>query len=348
VLDRSPVSRRSDKKPANHPDVAAARLFAGQHHVAAQAQLLAVGLTPHMVNGRVRTGAFVRVHRGVLRPAWMPLSDHGRLLAAVLACRPGSLASHGAAAWLWGLDEQPSCAVSVFGGRHPRPHGVAVHQVKLPAVPSLRHGIPVTNPLRTMLDLAVYGGGSELTRALDRGVAARLFTFDAVRAELDRWADVRRPGLPLLRAVLDDCGPVSMRSPSVLQNVFARLLRRAGLPPPVPEHEVMGGRYRLDFAYPDVLLACELDSAAFHSGWEETEADHRRRRVLARLGWTVLVYTADDVWREPESVVSEIHGELWARGVHCEERASVGNAPPPRTRRPGRGTPGAGPAPPSA
>lgn len=348
--DRSPHMQVLPPQPATRRDLAFERWFHDHHFVASREPLVRLGATPGLVAARVDGGRWVRVHRSVYRPASAPLSEHGRLLAAVLACGPGALASHSAAAWLWRLGDDPSPVVSTFGGRHPRPSGVTVHQVKLAAEASRRHGIPVTNPLRTVLDLATYSDEAALVVALDRGMAARLFTLDAVQAEVDRWAQVRRPGLPLLRRVLNDFGalPVSMRSPSVSQNAFARVLARAGLPAPVAEHPVLSGRYRLDFAYPDVMLAFEIDSESFHGGWQETQDDHRRRRMLARLGWTVQVFTTEDVWRRPDSVVEEVRMELVMRGVHCEQTAGGERPPPRRTRRPGRGTPEAGPAPPSA
>ena len=286
------------------------------------------------------------VHRSVYRPASAPLTEHGRLIAAVLACGDGALASHSAAAWLWGLDDYPSLVVSVFGTKSAQPRGVRVHRVKRAATPSQRHGIPVTNPLRTMVDLAAHASPEHLMIAVDRGVAARLFTPDALRAELDRSG--RLPGMPSLRAALDEIAAVSTRSPSVLQNVFARVLARAGLPPPVPEVPVLSGRYRLDFAYPDAMLAFELDGREFHEGWREVEADHRRRRLLAALGWTVLVFTADDVWRQPDRTVNEIREELLMRGVHCEETAAGGRRRPPHTRLPAPETRAEERAPPSA
>jgi hypothetical protein len=321
-------------------------LFRRQHDVASRAQILAGGGTPDLIKSRLHSGRWLGVHRQVYRPAAAPLTDHGRLLAAVLACGPGALASHRSAAWLWGLADEAYPTVSTFDGRSPQPHGVTVHRVKLPAVPSIRHGIPVTNPLRTMLDLAVYGSEGELVIAIDRGMAARLFTPAALRAELDRWQGVRRPGLSALRALVDELRIVSTRSPSVLQNVFARVLARAGLPPPAPEVEVLNGRYRPDFAYPGVLLALELDGREHHQGWRETEADHRRRRHLAHLGWTVLVFTADDVWRRADDVVEEVRAELLSRGVRCAGTTGEGRQRPRRTRRPGPRTRAAERAPP--
>jgi Protein of unknown function (DUF559) len=282
--------------------------------VAARRHLRAAGLTARQIDARVATGHFVVVHRGVYRPASAPLTDHGRLLAGVLAAGDGALASHRGAGWLWGLTERPCPEISVPNGRTCTAHGVTVHRVRSPGAPSLRHGVPCTNPLRTLLDLAaVLGDDHALAEAFDRGVAGGLFTPNAVHAELSRERKPGRPGGPALERMLDACGPVSLRSPSVLQNAFARLLRQAGLPDPVPEFNVLGGQYRIDYAYPDLLLAFELEGFEFHGGPMQAAADHARRRRLAALGWTILVFTPEDVRRRPQVVAAEVRREVMAR-----------------------------------
>ena len=50
----------------------------------------------------VRRGELVRLDRGVFRLAGTASSDLQVLLAAVLAAGEGAVASHRAAAWLWG------------------------------------------------------------------------------------------------------------------------------------------------------------------------------------------------------------------------------------------------------
>jgi hypothetical protein len=328
--------------------VALERFFRQHHDVASRPQLLALGTSKHLIDRQVTSGRWRRVHRAVFAPAAACLTDHGRLLAGVLACGDGALASHSSAAWLWGLlhDDLDEPDVSVFGGRGPQPRGVSVHRVKLPAQRSVRSGIPVVNPLRAMLDLAVMANDETLALAFDRGVASRLFTPAAMQAELDRWSHVRREGLGRLRAVVKEVSGVSVRSPSVLQNVFARVVARAGLPPPVAEVPVLSGRYRLDFAYPDVMLAFEIDSREHHAQWAAVGQDHLRRRVLARLGWTVLVYTAYDVWKRADDVAVEVREALVSRGVRCEGTAAAGRRRPRRTRTPGPGSQEAERAPP--
>jgi len=269
-----------------------------------------------MIDARVARGTILPVHRGVYRPAARPLTDHGRVLAACLAGGDDALASHRSAGWLWGLVEDLlATEVTVPHSRSARLAGVTTHRVRaLPPAPSIRAGIPVTNPLRTLVDLAGVVPPTALTLAFDRGVAARLFTPEAVAAERARSAAHGRAGLRAVDAVLAAAGPVSARSPSVLQNAMARLLRRAGLPLPVPEYEVLGGRYRLDFAYPPpVWLALEVDGWDVHRTPAQVQRDHARRRQLVELGWALLVFMWDDVVRRPAAVAAEVARHLMSR-----------------------------------
>jgi len=161
-----------------------------------------------------------------------------------------------------------------------------------------------------MVDLAAVVEGDELWLAFARGVSSRLITPDGVRAENERLRTSGRTGSGAVDQLLAELGPVSLQSPSVLQLAFARLIVRAGIEWPEPEVEVLGGRNRIDFAYIDVLLAIELLGWDHHNDPLKAADDAGRRRALVALGWTVLEFTWDEVWRHPERVVAEIVAHL--------------------------------------
>ena len=94
----------------------------------------------------------MRVHRGVYAVVGRRLmTRRGFWMAAVLACGPGAVLSHRAAAALWGIrggDEDRSHRPT---GRRPRP-GIRLHWANLPADEvTVHHGIPVTTIARTLL-----------------------------------------------------------------------------------------------------------------------------------------------------------------------------------------------------
>ena len=117
-------------------------------------------------------------------------------------------------------------------------------------------------------------------------------------------------GAPAVDRLLATLGPVSLRSPSVLQLAFARMVVDYGLAWPESEVEVLGGRYRIDFAYPDVLLAIELHGFDAHGDPAAAAAGHARARALTECGWSVVVFTWDDVWNHPDRVAQEVRAHL--------------------------------------
>ena len=143
-----------------------------QHGVVSYEQLLRAGVSSSTVSRWVRVGRLHRLYRGVYAVGHTDLSDEGRILAAVLACGDGAVASHGSAAYLWGLS--PTCPslvhVTIPGtaGRARR-KGVVLHRSTTLSLAetTLRHNIPVTKPDRTRRDLGWDGGPTKSD--LERG-----------------------------------------------------------------------------------------------------------------------------------------------------------------------------------
>ena len=119
-----------------------------------------------------------RVHRGVYAVGHPVLTVNGRRMAAVLAAGPGAVLSHASAAALWDIRRTSATRIDVTvrssAGRAKRP-GLRIHRT-----PTLRtdeitehHGIRVTTPARTLLDLAVLIAsprtGASARRGRDQG-----------------------------------------------------------------------------------------------------------------------------------------------------------------------------------
>jgi hypothetical protein len=71
------------------------------------------------------------------------------------------------------------------------------------------------------------------------------------------------------------------------------MLADAGMPLPVPQHQVVaGGRvYVLDFAYPELRIALEYDGYGFHRLPSDLDRTAARHTALTLAGWTVLYFT---------------------------------------------------------
>lgn len=74
------------------------------------------------------------------------------------------------------------------------------------------------------------------------------------------------------------------------------------------------GPYRLDLAYPSLLLGIEYDGGE-HRTARRALHDLRREAHLTRTGWEVLRFTAYEVLRKPQWVAATVHCELIRRGM---------------------------------
>jgi very-short-patch-repair endonuclease len=170
-----------------------------------------------------------------------------------------------------------------------------------------RNAILVTNPLRTLVDLAGTAMPRQLTEAVDGALAKRLVTTAGLEAEIERLSRRGRDGVAILRRHLLDRGFIGAPAPSVLESHLGRLIRRIDLP--LPQVEVRIGEenhYRLDLAWAAILLAVEVDGYAWHFSPGHMERDVSRRNELAQAGWTVLVFTWHQVVKEPDHVGQQI------------------------------------------
>ncbi|MDQ1393982.1 MAG: hypothetical protein QOF30_2959 [Acidimicrobiaceae bacterium] len=170
-----------------------------------------------------------------------------------------------------------------------------------------RNAVLVTNPLRTLVDLAGSALGRDVTEALDNALARRLVGVPSLEAEIERLSRPGRDGVGALRSHLRERGFIGAPAPSILEAHAWRLIRSTGLPDPSMERRVgKGGEYRLDFSWTAIDYAVEVDGYAYHFSPEHRQRDLNRRNKLRRAGWTLDVYTWMDVMKEPARVAREI------------------------------------------
>jgi len=274
-------------------DAELAALAAGRHGLVRVEEAHAVGLTADAVRHRRGRGRLHLIHCGVLAVGHPGLTPHARGLAAVLACGSGALLAARDAAILWELlppdpEGEPCPPVHVVrDGTHRRaPSGVRLHHVAplTAADRRVRHGIPVTAPIRTLLDLAAFGSPTDLARAVAEAHARRLVDPGA----LLRRARHRR-GAAALRDLLEPDPTVSR---SEAERLLLALVERAGLPRPLTNVRVAG--FEVDAFWPDRGLVVEVDGYAFHSSRWAFERDRLRDQAMQAAGHRVLRVT----WRQ--------------------------------------------------
>lgn len=169
-------------------------------------------------------------------------------------------------------------------------------------------GIRTTNATRTLVDLGAVVRGATMEVAFERALHARLTTFDRVLRRFFELARSGRPGISALRSLLVDRDPTLAPAESDLETLLFKILREAGLPAPTRQFEVVidGQRFRLDAAYPELMIFMEGDGFGVHSPLGPFERDRKRQNQLVGVGWRPLRFTWRRLCRFPEGVVDEV------------------------------------------
>jgi very-short-patch-repair endonuclease len=210
-------------------------------------------------------------------------------MAAVLAVGDGAVLSHRSAARLWTIDPQERAlsrpaegaasetvdiTVPAGGGRAQR-NGIRLHRSRTLSLSdcTLRQGIPVTTPARTLQDLRHVLPRTQFAQAV------RQASFHGLSVGNDIPTDHTR---------------------SELEARFLALLRRHRLPQ--PEVNVQVDRFVVDFLWRPQRLVVELDGWQSHRGRAAFEEDRARDARLKLLDYEVLRFT----WRQVLSAPAEV------------------------------------------
>jgi hypothetical protein len=294
-------------------DRVVARVMRDQLSLVTRGQARSVGMSDREIRHRVASGQWVPVHPSVFRASSAGPSPERDLLAACLAGPPQAVASHQSAAWLLRLSGPPDQPViTVPNGCAAHLRGVTIHRSRDldPGRILVRNGIPYTDALRVLTDLADQLQPGDLSHLVDTALGRQLVTADGLTAEIDRRTRRGRRGPARLGRVLTNRGFVGAPEPSVLEAMALRLFQRWLIP--VLQREVLvdsNGRYRIDFMISPGLVV-EVDGFAYHWSPEDKAYDDARRNRLRAAGLTVLVYDWRAVRFEERRLATEVRGAL--------------------------------------
>jgi very-short-patch-repair endonuclease len=149
-------------------------------------------------------------------------------------------------------------------------------------------GIPVTTPLRTLLDLSRRLSLDDLDAAVSEALVRRLVTLEAPRG--------RATGR--LRTLLETAAPTRSR----LERALRRLLREHGLPQPVSNGFVAG--CEVDLHWPGHRLIVELDGYGTHGHQRAFESDRVRDQRPLVAGRPVARVTHEQLHRQPTATAA--------------------------------------------
>ncbi len=179
-----------------------------------------------------------------------------------------------------------------------RPPGITVHRRR--SVEQLtithRYGIPVTDPVTTLIDLATLLSPRQLETAINEADKRGLVSPEQLR--LASGEAFGRPGVRSLRTVLDR--HTFRLTDSELERYFLPISRAAGLPAPETGRLLNG--FKVDFFWPDQGLVVETDGLRYHRTPAAQVRDRLRDQTHTAAGLTPLRFTHAQVAHQPRYV----------------------------------------------
>ena len=273
------------------------RSWVVRHDGVATTRLLAhAGVTDTVVSRRVRTGAWQRLHRGVVLLQSGPATWRQRAQGAVVAAGHGAVLSHRSAAYAHGLVASPGpvLMVSVPAQRTVElGPGVQVHRRR--EVPRAAGALRCTDVAATAIDLLA------ITDDEDTVVAV---LCEAVRVGVSRTrllaALEDRPTTRHRRLAVQVLADPDSRAESPLEHRYDRDVEQAhGLPRSQAQvRERLGdGWIRADRRYGRLGVRVELDGRLAHAGrvdddvWRDNAVRATTGDVTLRYRWRHVVAT---------------------------------------------------------
>jgi len=261
---------------------AIADIAATQAGLVTASQLRMSGTSPTSINRLVAERRLTPVRNRVYVLSGVP-DDPKRATRAVSLVAPAAVVSHRSAAWMHGLLSRPPQFVEVITPpqRELRLQGVRPIEARFSPDDVTDHeGIRVTTVVRTLIDLWAVLPPDWVERLVHDSVMRRLCEYDEVRTAADA------------AGIANFIGDGQGTTP--LEWEWDRILKEAGLPEPVRQHQVVLGEqvFVLDHAWPTFKVALEVNGFVAHRTRTAFDRDHDKLAALQAAGWSVVSATA--------------------------------------------------------
>ncbi len=279
------------------PDRIAAALAELQHGAFSRSQLVNRGVTDDAIATRLARKRWERAARGVFYLRGTAPSWRRQAMAATLGHPHALLAGHSAAT----LHRLP-------GFEEPRPGPI---QVAVPYGESYRSGlaevrrsslliphrvllIPTISPVRAFFDVATTMREARAVAMLEDSLRLGRFSPQELTDAFEAWAPSRRPGVGMLRALVEAFG-AGVGAGGVPRTELERQLHLMMGLPGMPSWEAEApppwwspAPERVDVYVGGHLLIVEGDSRAWHQRRSDMANDRRRDNLAAAHGHRVL------------------------------------------------------------
>jgi hypothetical protein len=285
-----------------------------QEGVLTREQALRAGLSRRLIEGRLGSGRWQRLRKGVFATFSGPVPRAALLWGAVLRAGDDAVLSHHTAAEVWNLTDQPSSSIHVSVPRQAGsliiPDLVLHYSSRLPGARHPARLPPQTALEETVLDLADVSPTAEDAVAWAiKACQRRLTTPDRITTALGTRNRVR-----WRRDLTDAVAEVRTGVHSPLELRYLRdVERKHGLPRGDRQAVTIrrGARQYADVRYTEYGVVVELDGVLAHPA-EARERDSWRDNAntldgfqTLRYGWVPVAYHACAVAREVADLLTD-------------------------------------------
>ena len=211
--------------------IALLSLAGEQHGLFTTAQGLEHGLGPDAVRNWSRSGAIRRVRRSVWMVLGSPVTPEQHTLATVLQAGHGAVAVDRTAAWLWKVPGHLPGEPRVLRCRDEHLSRVGRSRTSTLIEPddvTIRRGIPVTTPVRTIFDLAGRQQPERTKRDLNHLMGRGLIRLQQLDHALTRLSRKGRGGITTMRALIAEVHEKGAPAGSNLELVVEDILEAVG------------------------------------------------------------------------------------------------------------------------
>ena len=304
--------------PMAEPQLVLAEIAGIQHGVFTARQALEQGLSRNSLRAMVTSGWCERLALGLYRVRAAPHTVQQRISTAVLSAGPKAVASRRSALYLWGAPVEVPQRPEVLLPRDRSSSSVLADVQRTNWLPAqhttVKDGIAVTSPARTIFDLAGSRSRRQLLRDADDLLHREVCTIDELRRVADFVAGRGRPGSQAMADLLAEMTEGYIPSASELEQEFRDLLAANGIEIPRFEANLGAEEWigRVDAYWDWAALVVELDGRKYHGGLMARDSDRRRDNELMAGGVRVLRFTWRDLKERPGWVLSVLLAALSA------------------------------------
>jgi hypothetical protein len=281
-------------------------------------QLADLGLNRQAIARRRESGLLIPVLPGVYRLAGTPSTWLLFVRATYMWVGDRGVLSHRTSAALQSLVDGSPRPIEISTTGYLRSPHTDIKVRRVVDLPSrdLRwfDGMRITNPSRTVIDLAGVLDRGPLDLAIDEARRRRLIAERPIRETLERLGRQGRSGAAVMAEILED-GEFELPVPgSPFERKLLHFFDAHLFPPPERQYEIFDDQgtfvARVDFAYPHLKVAIECDGKKHHFGTHSWESDVERRSRLAALGWRVIHISWELLTARPDELLALLRKTL--------------------------------------